>query len=503
MLTKELLEVDKHRPTIQPKYRDVDDNHRVAERVIEAYQPGKTRAEIDADLEPLETHDTFKLIRALSKLLDRRVEYQEQAPVSPRRLREAAFESGFVTSESERDGALADVADRHELTPEEVDEYLWADQEEEEVLVSQPDIDPRALLRQYNLSATQTLLFDAVELRFTISDNYQEVFGLISYLGLMYTVDDDLEITVSGPASILKQTRKYGTSMAKLVPSIMTADEWTMSAQVETEVNDETRIYEFSLDSTQRELFPEHTAEQTYDSDVERDFANRIDSLAEKWSITREPTILRTGTRVMIPDFSFERHGHEFYLEVVGFWTPEYLEEKLAKVRDVKSEHPIVLAVNESLNCTKGDFEDANVDEVFFYDERIPVKPVLDRLRAIDERMVQRDLEAIEEGNIDIPEDEVSDISAIAAREGVVPEALEAFLEANASGTISNGKYVPNEMLDAIRSEIETLDGDALSDVNRVLERYGVAQGILEDIGYSVQYVSLDQEEAVITDARE
>lgn len=277
----------------------------------------------------------------------------------------------------------------------------------------------------------------------------------------------------------------------------MKTDKWSVSAQVETEVSNETRVYKFSLDSDRKHLFPEQTEAESYDSEVEREFATRIASLTDGWNVEREPTILRAGNRVMIPDFSFEREqsGEEFFLEVVGFWTPEYLEEKVEKVRAVETEKPMLLAVNENLNCTKEDFD---ADKVFFYNRKIPVKPVLERLNRIEEAAVKRDLEELRSRDIDIPEEEATEIEKMAKEEGVEPKALKRYLK-SFPGLISSGTYLPEPVAEELKEKIEALNGQRLSDVNPVLERYGVAQDALEEIGYSIQYTSLNQDEATIS----
>jgi predicted nuclease of restriction endonuclease-like RecB superfamily len=506
MLTKDLLEVTKRKPNITPQYRDLDEYRPAAEQVIETYEPGRTRAEIEAAVSDLETHDTFKLVRGLSKLLDRRSEFEHRAPEPPQRLREAVFERGFVTDDSERGTVIEQVARDHDLEAAAVETSLWADRESEAVLVTPPEIGPLELLQQYNLSLTQTLLFDAQELEFTASDNYQEIFGLIGYLGLMYRVDDDLAVTVTGPASLFSKTRKYGTTLAKLIPAIMKAEEWSITAQVETEVSDETRIYEFDLDDSQESLFPERTAVDSFDSEVERDFATRINSLADGWTVEREPTILRTGTSVMIPDFAFTRERFAegepaFYLEVVGFWTPEYLAEKLEKVRIVESEHPLMLAVNETLNCTEGDFEETNADAVFFYDDQIPVRPVVSRLNAIDEQHVQRDLEQLRSKGLEVPDDRVVSLEELAAEHQMEPAAVERYIQEQDgnTGIISNARYAPPAVLEAIEDAVDGLESPTLADVNPILDRYGLAQNALEALGYTIAYQTLDQTEATLT----
>ena len=500
MLPKDLLDVKKRKPTIRPRFRELEEYRAVAADVIAIYEQaeaaGDRRGEVDDAVAALETHETFKLIRGLSTLLDRRARFEAAVPLPPPTLREAAFERGFVTSEDERQDVIRELAAEFDLTTDAIDRGLWADREEHEILTSAPAVTPEELLRAYNLSLAQTLLFDAVELEFTVSDNYQEIFGLVKYLGLMYTVDAELAVTVTGPASLFKRTRKYGTSLAKLVPAIMKADEWHITAQVETEVSGETRIYQFDLDADEEHRFPDHEADERFDSEVERDFATRIDTLADGWTVIREPTILRAGTRVMIPDFSFERDrgaGHPaFYLEVVGFWTPDYLEEKLEKVRSLESDYPVMLAVNESLNCTDEDFADANVDEVFYYDDAIPVKPVLSRLTEIDERHVRTDLEHVALEDLTLPTDETIAIDTIAERHDAEPEAIRRLLAERASGVISNDRYVPAAVLASVTAEVEAMEDPTVADVTPLLEEHGLAVTALEECGFTVEYTSLN-----------
>jgi len=531
MLTKDLLEVTKRKPNIKPKFREPEEYRGLAKEVVDRYEVGKKKKEIEKDVSKLESHGTFKLVRGLSKLLERRAEFEMDSPVKPKKLRESVYREGYVTDEEERKEVIKSVAESYGLSVDEVEKYLWADREEEMVLQSMSNlvgegvekekekekekeegeieigIDPVRLIREYNLSLAQTLLFDAVELEFSVSENFQQIFRMIKYLGLIYDVDEDLKVNVTGPASLFKKTRKYGTSFAKLLPHIMKAEEWEIEAQVETEVSGEKRIYKFKLnsDSEIEGLFPElemrkegRGDEEKYHSEVERDFSSQISSNTEGWMIEREPTILRAGNRVMIPDFSFRKGKKEFYLEVVGFWTPEYLREKMDKIREVESEKPLLLAVDEELKCTKEDF--GGSDKVIFYDKKIPLKPVLKELQALEEEMVEEALEVLEDEGLELPKDDVAEISELVDEKDLArgEEAAERYIKENFEGLISNGKYVPPRIADNIKEEIEGLESDKLSAVNEVLERYGLAQNVLSELGYEVRYVSLDQSEARI-----
>ena len=61
--------------------------------------------------------------------------------------------------------------------------------------------------------------------------------------------------------------------------------------------------------------------------------------------LVREGEILHHHQKVFVPDFVF-RHddGRRVLMEIVGFWTPEYLEAKLATLQLFR-EHRVLLAV--------------------------------------------------------------------------------------------------------------------------------------------------------------
>ena len=75
-----------------------------------------------------------------------------------------------------------------------------------------------------------------------------------------------------------------------------------------------------------------------------------------EWELVREDDIFDLGAEVMIPDFAIEYpDGRRAILEIVGFWTLEYLESKLAKIRQVVADN-FVLAVSERLDCASEEF---------------------------------------------------------------------------------------------------------------------------------------------------
>lgn len=80
----------------------------------------------------------------------------------------------------------------------------------------------------------------------------------------------------------------------------------------------------------------------------------------------------------MIPDFSFthRKDGRRALLEIVGFWHPNYLRRKLAKVRQA-GRRDLILLVYESANVAEGEFEAASAGEVLTFVRKPILKDVL------------------------------------------------------------------------------------------------------------------------------
>jgi predicted nuclease of restriction endonuclease-like RecB superfamily len=90
---------------------------------------------------------------------------------------------------------------------------------------------------------------------------------------------------------------------------------------------------------------------------VERTLAQKWERANTDWHLIREDDVLDLGAEVMLPDFAIEHpDGQRVLFEIVGFWTPEYLEEKLAKIREADRDN-LIVAVSERLDCSSDDFD--------------------------------------------------------------------------------------------------------------------------------------------------
>ena len=96
------------------------------------------------------------------------------------------------------------------------------------------------------------------------------------------------------------------------------------------------------------------------------------------WQLIREGDILHEHQKTFIPDFTFRHEdGTEVFLEIVGFWTPEYLAAKRETLRQFRR-HRILLAVPES-SLREG----ATItDNVLVYKTALKLPPLLAALEA-------------------------------------------------------------------------------------------------------------------------
>ena len=495
MLRKDLLRVSRAGGGYRPQFA-AREHRPLAARVLGTFEAhvGERRGDLDDALSALEaeaaeTGGDFKLVRGLAALVERACTFETRAPVPPRRVRRATFEAAEavgVASEAERETAIDRAADALGIDPEDVEASLYADRDVNEVLVD-ADVrwDPNSLLEQYNLSLAQTALFDATEIRVRSNDP-KRLVSAVKRLRLMYEVEQTpqgRELVVTGPDALFSRTRRYGTAFARLLRTVAGTAEWELEATIDDRGRERT-LRLGADDVTVPGVEP--VAEPAFDSGVEADFAGRFRALELDWTLVREPEPLETGASVMIPDFAFDYDHADFrlFFEVMGFWTPEYVDKKLGQLADVE-DVDLLVAVDESLGV--GEAIAARDHRVVTYSGTVRVKDVVDVLR-------EYEAEFVADAAADLPDALSPDADAIrladlAADWGVGVEAIadKSFPDHELVGRT----LVRPAALEAAADEIDA--GMALSDAEAALDEYGIddASAALSRLGYRVEWEGL------------
>ena len=424
MLTSDLLVTKISKGKIEPVYALLNQvNLEIASSIINIFQGhvGRTYGELIEELEGIEEIN-YRLIRGLAQILERRCVIDTDSVIDPVAARRAVFEEskGFITSNEDRKKVLDKTARKLSIEPDDLEKALWADHERNLVVKEFRTITAEDLLRQYNLSLAQTLLFRATGMEIQLEDNYQPVFRKIKQLGLIYNIQDD-KISLEGPISLFKLTEKYGSAFAKLLLTIMESSRWSLKASISRKTFQGKRIYDFTLDHTQGPFFgtESETAEIGFDSAIEKEFYQLG---FHGWTVRREPTVLKAGQYAFIPDFSLERNGTRIYVEIIGFWTPEYLKHKIQKLNQLQEKESLILLVNRNLACTGSEFQAENL---LFYDRKIPHLEIIKILRRYEEKQQAEEITKLRGIEISFGSDaSVISLDEIAKRYGVSLEAL-------------------------------------------------------------------------------
>ncbi|TQQ82641.1 DUF790 family protein [Halonotius terrestris] len=501
MLTKDLLRVSRRGGSYRPEFIGRE-SRPLAAKLIGTYQGhvGEKRGTLEEAVDAIEREEAdFKLVRGFAALLDREGDFETVAPLPPERARRVAFEAAEavgVASDDERERAIAQAADDLAVKPDDIESSLYADRDcNQELAAFDSRWEPDSLIEQYNLSLAQTALFDATEVRLK-SDDPRALVTAVKRLGLMYEIEqpdaetgtegalaDQRTVVVTGPDRLFRRTRRYGTAFARLLRSVAATSEWELTATVEdhgTEREMTLRAGDVSVPGV------DPVAEPSYDSGVESDFAARFEALDLDWDLQREPDLLETGASVMIPDFAFDYRYADFrvYFEVMGFWTPEYVEKKLGQLANVEDVE-LIVAVDESLGV--GEEIAARDHRAIPYSGTVRVKDVVDVLREYEDDLVA-DATADLPAKIR-PDGDVTTMKSVAEEYGVSVDAIKdrEFPDHERLGQL----LVRPAVLSTIAEELST--GMSLTETESVLDDYDLTDtsAVLSAVGYRVAWDGL------------
>jgi predicted nuclease of restriction endonuclease-like RecB superfamily len=190
-------------------------------------------------------------------------------------------------------------------------------------------------------------------------------------------------VTLHGPREVMGAANQYGDRLARLCRALLgyRRDIPTEAAlgAVEGLSGDATihihgRPCQFTLDEGLARLLRVESAAGedatrqyptdsiTFDSTLERrlhaDFA-ALERAGETagWRLEREPEPVILGDTILVPDFALTRENRRVYLEVAGYWRPEYRARKARKLALLRGVVALIVAAPEEARA-----EFANLD---------------------------------------------------------------------------------------------------------------------------------------------
>jgi predicted nuclease of restriction endonuclease-like RecB superfamily len=256
-----------------------------------------------------------------------------------------------------RDEIVAEAAGRLRVTKETLEDGLFGDVRQER-RVKPPDrpITPPELALRVNSRFAQAVVRGASEIEVEAYENVRSLVRHARLRGLLATVacgNDPARarLRFSGPFSLFRHTLVYGRALAELVPLLARSPRFSLSARSLVR-GERVRFVVESGDP----LFPSENL-RAFDSRLEERFARDMARLAPDWHVLREPAAIPAQGTLIFPDFLL-RHRldpeRRFLVEIVGFWTEDYVSRKLETLRAARIEN-LILCIDEARRCSESD----------------------------------------------------------------------------------------------------------------------------------------------------
>ncbi len=305
-------------------------------------------------LEPLSHRVPSPKVKMAAHVLMRFNQSRKRPPGQAKEVRRAVFRAAATVGASPH-SVLDWAAQRYQTTSEAILDLLFSDLPSERPLAPpREDLSPNTLALMTNLSLAQGFVFRDVGLSVRLFGKARPVVRHAKLKGLICTIqredDADLQLDISGPLALFRRTLVYGRSLAQLIPFLAWCDRFELRA------NCVLRDQAGALHLSNRDpVFPGDPP-KAYDSRLERRFARDFGKVALDWMIIREPEPVQADGTLLFPDFALihrQNAKRKWLLEVVGFWTPQYVSEKLGRLRAADLDN-LILCIDEERDCADG-----------------------------------------------------------------------------------------------------------------------------------------------------
>jgi uncharacterized protein len=276
--------------------------------------------------------------------------------------------------------------------------------------------------------------------------------------------------SIEGALNVIKLTDRYGGAISKILPTIMKSERWHIQADILRVTNSGKKlVYEFEFSEKSYpnsfpsdKMFKMHlnsiyqdngsrkdplpmnkrthvepnskdrnnlniqevnvenfmdnsNVSMLFDSKIEKIFFQKFELFKTGWTIEREPEPIITKQKTaFIPDFILSKFDNSVFVEIIGFWTKEYLERKISKIFEIvqnkthDEEFFMILVINlENLMSYELNEEDKityiknnrNVLITSYKNDKISFKEILKYIRDIENIYISHNVLNIQNQN--------------------------------------------------------------------------------------------------------
>jgi predicted nuclease of restriction endonuclease-like RecB superfamily len=366
------------RDRIIPRYLDVNDPtwREVAERLLGLFrgQEGRTRGELEEEQTELFGDDPSQLVhQGLAKLLEDRCEFEVVSGHPPEAIRAAVFRIATQQRQDtaadtlmpfDRAAVLGAAANELSLTPEVVEQGLFADLKSEQRLVHFKDISVERLLQRYNVALAQAVLYRCTGMHVTVRNEppvrYRQLLRRVKFHRLICEMERIAEnswrLHLDGPMSLFSATQKYGLQLALFFPAVLLCRDFEVRAELRWGPQRKPKVF---LASPSDGLVSHYADAGTFVPPELGMFVELFRKRVADWDIHEETEVFPLGSAgFWVPDFRLVHRPTKRHVlfEVLGFWRRSSAEQHLLRLRQHVTE-PFLLAVSDQLHIEEVELE--------------------------------------------------------------------------------------------------------------------------------------------------
>ncbi|MBI4403364.1 MAG: DUF790 family protein [Deltaproteobacteria bacterium] len=286
-----------------------------------------------------------------------------KSKIQPRKIREALFEAAASSGDS-REIITARVAQDFGMSEQELEASLFCDLPNERRLQKPKiELNPNLLVLRANTLLIQSFLSRAISVDIQLEGNARIVVRQAKLRGLICELSQptgpgNVTLSVSGPYALFRHTLLYGQALGQLLPQLAWCNRFQLRARCLVDER------ESHLEVSSGDPVCPSKAPKQFDSQLEAKFARSFLKTMKGWDLIREPEPVKADETLIFPDFLLrekDNPANAWFVEIVGFWMPEYLQKKIAQLKKTNLKN-FIICVNSSLNCSETDFpKNANI----------------------------------------------------------------------------------------------------------------------------------------------
>ena len=283
-----------------------------------------------------------------------------EAVVPPKEGRAALFRAASNSAGAPRAAVLSSVAASFGVRAVDLEAAIFADLPMEQRVAALPDaLSPARLAAEANLAIASSLVRRAKQVRVIVHGDARALVrharraGLICRESRLEHAPRGVVLELSGPLALFHHGQVYAQALASLIPRLANCEHFELTATCA--LGRDGVLSSFLLRSGD----PIASARGPAPSEarLQRKFERDFPRVAPGWKLIFEPEAVAVGDAVQFPDFELvpaSAPDQRWRLEIVGFWTPDYLQEKLRRLQAAGIER-FVLCIDHRGGCAEGE----------------------------------------------------------------------------------------------------------------------------------------------------